>query len=357
MLNRDRFVVYGGTGNHSLDADVLRLVNNVTNLGLEFSHSWHNTWPDGEPGFRLEIPEAIAGRHAIIFSCPITPKLVGELKDLVTACKHQYGAKSVIVVLSFLCFRRQDREEVTHEITRLRWFMRDLRHWGVDTLVVIEPHSVQHTNRYAKEFGLRLYVSDPTRLFAHAIRDVVQTLGGATKVRIYSPDFGSVGRSLTLARFLSQDQEVLATPKRRINTRIEIVSSADFLELVRSQFGADVPVSCDVSDLRGLHLFMREDEIDSGTTAVSTARFLCRESGAASVSFIATHPVCSRGWKMRLFPFGEEPPFRAIWLGNTRPRGDGETEYEGSTGNRINHVDMAPAIAETLVEVLNNLED
>jgi len=352
MLQKNRFVVYGGTGNHRFDAAVLRLVNNVTNLGLGFSHCWHNTWPDGEPGFRMENPQAIKGRHALIFSCPVNHKLVSELKDLLTACKHQYGATSVTAVLSFLRFRRQDHEEFEHEITRLRWFIRDLKHWGADALVVCEPHSLENTLKYCAEFGLKLHLSDPTRLFAEAIASVVQTLGGQEKVRVYSPDLGSIERSLALAKLLGVG--VLATPKRRINTRVELVDGEDFLRVARKNFGTEVPISCDLHDLSGLHLFMRDDEIDSGSTAVTTVRRL-HEVNAQSVNLITTHPVCSRGWKMRFFPEGEQQPFANIWLGNTRPRGDGETDYEGSTGGRIQEVDIAPAVAGTLSEVLSQL--
>ncbi|MBI2406401.1 MAG: ribose-phosphate pyrophosphokinase [Candidatus Harrisonbacteria bacterium] len=354
MLPSDRFVVYGGTGHHELDAEVLQLINRLTQLRLRFNHSWHNIWPDGEPGFRLETPERIQGRHALIFSCPVTSKLEGELKDLVTACKQQYGATSVIVVLSFLRYRRQDRRELNHEITRLRWFIRDLKHWGADQLILVEPHSLNHTQAYCKEFGLELHVADPTRLFADKIAPLVQTLGGPDATRVYSPDLGSVGRALGLAQAIGA--RVIATPKKRVNTRVEMVTREDFMKDITEIFGADLPISCDVHDLRGLHLIMREDEIDSGATAVTTGRYLT-QAGASSVHFIATHPVCSRGWKMRLFPFNDPQPFQTVWLGNTRPRGDGETEYEGGTDGKVTTVDIAPAIAETLIKVLEGVSD
>lgn len=353
MLPSDRFIVYGGTGYHTLDADVLELVNQVTHLRLDFSHVWHNVWSDGEPGFRLAKPELIRGRHALIFSCPVTNKLENELRDLVTACKRQYGAQSVIVILSFLRYRRQDRDELDHEITRLRWFIRDLKHWGADQLVVCEPHSVRHTQKYCDEFGLKLHIADPTRLFAEAVMPLVRTLGGAERVRVYAPDLGSVGRALALA--LSIGTSVVATSKKRVNSRIELVDPADFLREIADIFGPNLPISCDVSELRGLHAVMREDELDSGDTATTTA-YTVRKAGAQSVHFVAPHPVCSRRWKIRLFPYGEEQPFQTIWLGNTRPRGDGETAYEGSTG-RVTTVNMAPVIAETLVKVLESVAD
>lgn len=354
MLERDRFVVYGGTGHHSFDAAVLRLFNATTGLGLDFSHCAHSTWPDGEPGFRIVKPKKIRGRHVIIFSCPVSPKLRDELKDLIVASKQQYGARTVTVILSFLCFRRHDHDEFEHEITRLRWFIRDLKNWGADNLVVCEPHSPERTQKYCDEFELTLYIADPTAIFADALKGVVQTWGGRDRVRIYSPDFGSVGRAIALAKRLGLS--VVATPKQRKNTRVEVVSFKNFLREVRRHYGTEVPVSCNIKDVRRFHILMREDEVDSGTTAVTTARYV-RENGALTVSLVATHPVCSRGWKIRLFPEGEENPFRQIWFGNTRPRGDGETEYEGSTGGAVEKVDVSPCVAQALLEAISNLKD
>jgi ribose-phosphate pyrophosphokinase len=352
MFAQDQFVVYGDTGHHGFDEEVLRLVNLLCGTQLKFSHSWHNTWTDGEPGFRLAEPKKVTGKHVIILACPVTPKLENELRDLITACKRQYGAKSVTAVLPFLRYRRQDRSELDYEITRLRWFLSDLKHFGADNLIVCDPHSIEHTRRYATEFGLNLSIADPTRLFADALKGLVQGLGGTSQVRIYSPDFGSVERAIALATMLGT--RVIATPKKRMNGTVSVINRDDFTALIRERFGADAPVSCEFTDAQGMNLIMREDEIDSGSTAVLTAGEI-RKAGAKTVHFLATHPVCSRGWKQKFFPHDQKPPFDTVWFGNTRPRGDGETDYEGSTGNRVQHIAIEPVISEILIAVLKSL--
>ena len=349
----ERFVVYGGTGNHSFDQDVLSLTNAVSGLGLKFGHISHSRWPDGEAGFKLEKPGKIAGRHVVVFSCPITDKLELQLRDIVIACKQQYLAASVTVVISFLRYRRQDHSDKPEEITRLRWFLRELRHWGADRLIVCEPHNVAQTQHFCDEFGLQLSVTNPTRLFTAKIADIIR-VWGQDKIAVYSPDLGSVGRAMDLASSISAP--VVATPKRRINDRLEEVDGSEFLELVVQMFGDKVSVSCDLSVLSGTHVFMREDELSSGRTAVTRAVRL-RQNGAASVRLVVTHPVCSPGWKIALFPDGEDQPFEGIWFGNTRPRGIDETDYEGSTDGRVTTVNMAPAMAETLIQVLEGIKD
>lgn len=355
MLSSGRFVVYGGTGYHHFDSRVLEHVNKATGLDLDFSHIKHSTWTDGEPGFRFARPEKIKGRHVIVFSCPITAKLYLQLQDIVMACRHQYGAASVTVVMSFLRSRRMDHPEKFKEISRLQQFMLLLRYWGADRLVLCEPHNIANTQRFCQEAGLELFLGDPTRLFADAITGVVQTLGKENTM-VYSPDFGSGGRAMNLARAIGA--EVVASPKRRLNGRVEMVEDPKFLERFKAEYGDDVPVSCRMSDVVDKYVFMREDEIASGSTAKTVVGKL-KAAGAKGIYFLATHPVCTWGWKNVLLPDTDEEPalFTSIWLGNTRPRGFGETEYEGSTGGEITTVDMSPVVAETLIRAMEGIMD
>lgn len=355
MLSKDRFVVYGGTGYHNFDSRVVDSVNKATGLGLNFSHIKHSTWTDGEPGFCFAKPEKIKDKHIIVFSCPITSKLYLQLQDIVMACHHQYEAASVTVVMSFLRNRRMDHPEKIKEISRLQQFMLLLKFWGADRLILCEPHNIQNTQRFCQEAGLQLFLADPTRLFAEAITPLVRTLGRENIV-VYSPDFGSGGRAMNLARTIGSI--VIASPKRRISNRVEIVEDPEFLRRFVEKYGSDVPVSCRVSDVAGKHVLVREDEVASAGTAKTTARKL-KEAGAKSIHLLATHPVCTWSWKNVILPDEEEEPrpFTSIWFGNTRPRGVGETEYEGSTGGDIETVDMSPVMAETLIKAVEGVTD
>lgn len=143
-------------------------------------------FPDGEPGGFLEDRESIYSSNVIVFSCPFDGEHREELHDIVTACKMQFGARSVVAVLSFLPFRRQDRPEKTQEITRLRWFLRDLASWGADHLVICEPHSVSNTILFCEERGLKMEIADPTPVFAVAVMDFVAEVDDDDVV-VYSP--------------------------------------------------------------------------------------------------------------------------------------------------------------------------
>jgi phosphoribosylpyrophosphate synthetase len=348
-IDKEKVIVLGDTGNHDFDEKVIDLVNVVGHAALGFDDCDYDHFPDGESKMRIRYPARIAGKHIVIMACPTNHVLEADLRDLIYACRHQYGASTITVVTPFLRYRRQDREEKVHEIQRLQCHLRDLKHWGADTLIVCDPHAEATTIRYAKRVGLDIRVADPTYVFADALRPIVQSYGSAEHALAYSPDFGSVERALRFAKALGL--RLLATPKKRLpNGEVVPMDNKEFLKLIHSTFGKETPVSCNPEDARGMHLFMREDEVDSGNTAAKTAR-LMTAAGAASVHLAATQPVCSPGWRDNLFPPGETPAFETVWFGNTRPRGE-HGGYHGSTGGIIKTVDMAPVVARELLKVL-----
>ncbi len=355
MLTQDQIRVYGGTSNHDLDATILTLVKRRLNYpDLKFTRVIHNTWADGEPGFRLNEFESIAGKTVVIFTSVIDDKTELQIRDMVMACHLQYGAKRVIVVMSFLRYRRQDHDEYTHEINRLRMFIKNLKDGGVDHLILCEPHNVAKTMSYCQEFGLAVSIADPTELFVEEINPLLLSCG-MSNVVVFSPDFGSVGRGLTIAERLKVP--LVALPKRRINGRLELVTDVSaFRAMIEAHFSLKVPLSCNIDDVQGNHVVFREDEVASGATSAKQAWRL-HDVGTRGIYLLATHPVCNDGWRDNLFPFGETAPFTSIYLGNTRRRGIGKTPYEGSTDGEVTVVDMAPVLADRLVQLLEDLND
>lgn len=358
MLPRDRFILFGDIADHSYDMNIVRLVNESSGLGLRFENPDYRDWPDNEPGYGLSEKSlaGIAGKHALFFSCPIRYELEAQLEFMTAAFKRQYGVASTTVVMRFLRFRRQDHNDIPYEVECLRLFLRKLAvHCGVDRLIVLEPHNIARTQECCDEFGLKLYACDPTRLFADAIRGFVET-ERRDNIRIYAPDFGSVGRALALAR--ETGTAVVATPKERLTGDTidakDSFAENDFLERIRVAYGDAVSVSCSLADIREKHVIMREDELETGGTSCTTA-FMMRRAGAKSVHLAVTHPVCTSGWKDKLVPRRNPKPFDNIWFGDARPRGDGIGDYKERTGGKITTVNLAPCLAETLIKVLEEI--
>lgn len=352
-------VVYGSTVHHEFDEHVLRLINQADpSLKLSFSHLSYAVWQDGEPAFDLSDYELIKGRHVFIFACPITFELECELYDMVAAAKRQYAAASVTLIMSFMRHRRSDHQEKHHEITRLRWFIRRLKNDGADRLVVCTPHSILHTKKFCDEFGIGLYLVDATNAIAQRFNEFVNIMGNE-QVKIFAPDFGDIGRAIPLAKKLNV--KVVAVDKERLHgDEININKhSSEFASLIQSQFPDDANlISCKLKDLRDCHVLMLDDEISTGGTSVETGR-LVRDNGAVSVRLIVVHPVCSPGWKKKLFP-EKNPPFEEVYFGDTRQRGGNghqvPSKYRESSGGKVETITMAPAMAKAVIEVMHKLK-
>ena len=351
-----KFVVFRGLDDQQYEFDkrVLELINRATQLSLGFAHILSLRYADGELGHRPEAYQDIRDKHVIIFACPTTDRLLLETQDMITACKQQYGARSLTLGMSFLRYRRQDRADKVHEINRLRWFIRDLKHWGVDHLVLCEPHSIIHTKKFCREFKLSVTIADPTELFAEAMSSLLQTIGRSNFL-VYAPDFGSVGRAMAFAQMTGTS--VVALPKKRlygdeVDTGIAF-DAKEFLQKVKKIYGTVVPVSCNIADVSGRDVIIREDEIGTGTTAISTS-YKLRAAGAHGTHFIATHAVCTAEWSAKLQLYSPNPPFDTVWFGDTRPRGE-EGGYRESTGGRIAKVGIAPVFARALMSAMKKV--
>lgn len=264
---------------------------------------------------------------------------------------HQYEFdKRVLELVNDVLqrYRRQDRADKTNEITRLRWFIGNLKFFGVDHLVLCEPHSVANTVKFCREFDLRITIADPTELFAEEMKPLVQTIG-RDNIIVYAPDFGSVGRAIALAK--ATDTSVVALPKKRTyGDEVEVgfkFNATEFLHRIHSIYGVAVPVSCNIADVANKYAVIREDEISTGSTAIATSHQL-RRAGAQGAYFVVTHPVCTAGWSTKLALHTDHPPFDKVWFRNTRPRGQ-EGSHRESSGGKIHKVDLAPVFAQAMV--------
>jgi phosphoribosylpyrophosphate synthetase len=353
VVNPDDLIFYSGTLNYELGERTLGIVSARLNRHLDFTDIYFNEWADDERGFELENPDKIAGKHIVIFVSVTDDEEELQMYDMVTACKYQYFCATVTVVMSFLRYRRQDHPDYTNEITRLRWFMKRMKDAGVDYLIVCDPHNVKNTSDFSNEFGLQLTIADPSHLFAAEVMPLILSYG-PENVIWYSPDYGSVERAIIMARLTKT--RVLASDKKRIDGVVTSLGNTDgLLERIHKEFGTDIFVTTDMTAVAGLHVFMREDELDSGATSSTTAVGL-RRSGALSVRLIATHTVCSNSWKRRLLPRKSDRPFDHIYFGNTRPRGPRKkTVYQMRTGGLATTVDVSPALANSLISVIERL--
>ncbi|MDD5071159.1 MAG: ribose-phosphate diphosphokinase [Patescibacteria group bacterium] len=350
MVIQNSFVVLGGTGNHDLDKGILAVVNDLARTRLSFLHLNMDDFSDGEDDFRITHPEKIAGKHVILFQSlhsDSRQNLERQFLTLAWAAKFQYGAKSIVAVVPFMSYRRQDHPEKTDEIHRNLWLLHNMKANGVDKLILCDIHSCV-TLENCKKVGIEAWNVDPSAAFAEILKPRVDLSRSRSQpFFVYSPDKGSIRRAVSLAREFGvpvivslknrlHDCSVAAEENPEKLTTIEV-------ELAELQEKFGVPISLAEESLNGASICIREDELSTGATAVLTGKSL-KQAGAKEIFFCATHPVCTKGWKRKII---DNNPFDAIILGDTVPR-----PYRKETGGEVITVSMARVIANQLFVII-----
>jgi len=342
MFEPQKFAILGGTGNHDLDAGVLHWINQWGACQLKFHHLDMDTFADIEDDFKIEGNENLTGKHVIVFQSMHNLRLMHQFLMLAWAAKFQYGAASIIGVVPFYMYRRQDHPEKPEEIHRNLWLAHNMAANGVSKLVLCDIHSLITLENCRKE-GIEVWNVDPTPAYSFQVKTWVERAHQeGREFYVYSPDLGSVTRALVLAKELGV--KLAVTPKHRLPTgKVEMIQDPDIIERLCQQHKTDLIIADD--QLSGATVVMCDDEVATGGTAKLTAQRLVNEIGAYEVLFYATHPVCTPGWKR---VFVADNAFTHIFLGNTIPRG-----YEKATGGKITEVDLSQVIAQQLFKVMH----
>lgn len=346
QINPERFVVIGGTGNHDLDSHILKWINETINRDFEFTHIDFDEFSDKEPDFRIPDYKKFRDKIVIIFQSVYSNELEKELLDIVWAAKYQYGAKAVIVVITFFRYRRQDHPEKEHEINRNLEFVQELKHKGVDKLIVCDIHS-QTTLDNCRQEGIAAYNVSGAQVFADRIMPIKALLERSIKkIFVYSPDGGSIGRAVSLAKIL--DIPVLVDFKERdFSGKVRNIEQPARLKAEKEKYQWEIELAT-AELINGAFVCTHEDELANGSTAKLAGDKL-RDWGARYTVFGATHPVCNPGWKRT---FIQDSPYDMIMLGNTIPR-----PYKKETGGRVITVMMSRPIAQQLLIVMAETEE
>lgn len=336
---------------HNLTLKIIGRINALrpSDSDLKLSHINYSIWRDGEYNDKIPRYADLAGKHVVFFMASHGNGLVLQGLQLLWAIKHQYGAKTLTVVMPFLAYRRQDHAEKAKEIQRNLWFLYNLKQNGVDNLIVCDRHS-ERTMINGREVGLQMINVDPTPSFAAALTEALaDPMFAGLPAVIYSPDRGSLERTVALAKSLGLS--VIFHPKKRLATgQIDIdgAISPDTLEyidqLIRLQ-KIDIKWEDCASSINGAIVIIRDDELDTGRTAASNARY-CLSLGAKHVIFVVTHTCCSPGWREEVAD-PDTSPFRLILAGDTIYR-----PYRNTTGGLIRTIDMSKVIGQALANLL-----
>lgn len=345
-MNANNFAFISGNGNYPLNNEVLARLRELADCDFQFLHLDFDSFPDTESDLRIPRYAELAGKHVIIFQSMTSLELNDELLTLVWAAKQQYGALSVICVLPFCAYRRQDHPDKPQEIERSRYLANQLAAAGASRVIFCDIHSQRVIDNF-QDHGIEVVNVSASPIFADILLPLVKIhRQRGVLVVVDSPDLGSLERAIALARLL-QAPIAIGLKSRLVTGQTEIRSSEEILTDLRSQY-PDCEFLSD-NDLREAVVISLDDEVASGGTSQKRARYLLQEVGVKEVLFCATHPVLISGWR-RTFLDPSVNQFSRIFIGNTRHR-----PYKYKTGGIITTVDVSPVIAEGLYLVLARL--
>jgi ribose-phosphate pyrophosphokinase len=216
---------------------------------------------DGE--FQPNFNESVRGCDIFLIQStfPSSDNLV-ELLLMIDAAKRA-SAHYITAVIPYYGMARQDRKDKPRVSIGSRVVADLLTTVGASRVITMDLHAPQIQGF----FQIPVDHLDPSVIFIPYIK----SLKIGADLIIASPDMGSSARARTYAKALSCDMVVVDKERRRAN---EIASMTL------------------IGDVKGRHVVMVDDIIDTGNTLAKAASLLL-EKGALSVRAMCTHPVLS----------------------------------------------------------------
>ncbi|PID52757.1 MAG: hypothetical protein CR972_00145 [Candidatus Moraniibacteriota bacterium] len=342
-------IFFKGLDNPNLANELMTKLKEYAGVHPLVGHINYHRFTDGELDDVFADYENIEGKTVVFFECLKDEQTMLRFLQLCWAMKKQYKVKYIVAVISFFHYRRQDRPEKKQEIHRNLWLAEMLKVNGVDYVIVATPHS-DRMQKNCENVNLQFRSVDSSEAFASVLRPVIPENGDSERAVVYSPDEGSVSRAVTLAIFLGIG--VLFNLKDRPPNNETTMALADekkiaeIIERVEKEYGfSDIQYATE-NLIRGVHIIMAEDELDTGGT-LNKQGVMLNESGAVAVHAVITHPVCSDGWKRKVF---YKDPFAKIIMMDTIFR-----SAEQRTGGRVHDVSVAGLLASTIFRVLQKV--
>ena len=248
--------IFSGNSNKSLAKDICKY------LGIDLGKLKIKKFSDGE--LSIMFDENIRNEDVFIIQSTNPPaENILELLLILDAAKRA-SAKSVIAVIPYFGYGRQDRKDRPRVPISSRMFLDVISAVGVNRIVSMDLHSSQIQGFANVPFD---HLYSRIALFSH-LKDL--NLNEDTGV-VLSPDVGSAKMSQAYAKTLGISFALI--DKRRPKANEAVVVNL-------------------VGELNNKHVLIIDDMIDTAGT-ICNAASTAVDNGALSVMAVATHPVLS----------------------------------------------------------------
>ncbi|MDR1526089.1 MAG: ribose-phosphate pyrophosphokinase [Dysgonamonadaceae bacterium] len=237
------------------------------NLNCPLGQMNSEHFADGE--FSVSYEESIRGYHVFLIQStfPNADNLM-ELLLMIDAAKRA-SAKSVIAVIPYFGWARQDRKDKPRVAIGAKLVADMLSVAGIDRLITMDLHADQIQGFFNVPVD-HLYGSS---VFVEEIKS--WNLANAV---IATPDVGGTKRANSYAKHLNIPMVICYKLRRKANEISEMKI---------------------IGDVRGMNVILVDDIVDTAGT-ISKAADLMLAEGAASVRAIASHAVMSKPASVRV---------------------------------------------------------
>ena len=273
--------VFSGSSNKPLVEKIAKQLN--TSLSpLEIF-----IFPDGER--RIRAIDRVVGQDTVVIqsTSPNPDTAYMELFFIVDALKRS-GAKSVVAVVPYLGYQRQDHVFRDGEAVSLEVIIETLESVGMDKLITFDLHSI----KIPELFKIPIVHLSALPFFAEKIKEII-----GQGAEVAPPGRGSPRPSDTI--LVSPDMGGI----RRIKILSELLSNMPFVSIVKDRDLKTGNISSSSFDTespewkKGVkRAIIVDDMISTGRTIVSAVDLLIKNGIEENLIF-ATHPVFSNDAK------------------------------------------------------------
>lgn len=250
----------------------LKLANEIAlHYGVELGNVIVTEFSDGE--FQPSLEETVRGQDVFFIQSTMPPvENLFELLLMIDAAKRA-SAKSIIAVIPYFGFARQDRKDKPRVAIGAKMVAKMLESAGVDRIMTMDLHADQIQGFFEKPVD-HLYAST-------IFLPYIETINTGNLI-MAAPDAGGAKRANSYSKNLNIGL-ALCHKQRKVANEI-----------------AEMTV---IGDVSGKDVILVDDMVDTaGTLAKAADLFL--ENGATSVRAICTHAVLSGAAYERIMSSG-----------------------------------------------------
>ena len=301
--------IFSGSSNKSLAEAICK------EIGIPLGNSEVGRFADGE--CFASIYETVRGADVFIIqsTCnPVNDNLM-ELLIMIDAMRRA-SAGRITAVIPYFGYARQDRKTKPRDPISAKLVANMLTAAGADRVLTMDLHANQIQGFFDipvdNLLGSPVFVEHFLRRFAAVHEETM----------VVSPDVGSVARARAFAQKLDMPMAIVDKRRQKAN-------SSEVMNII--------------GDVRGKHVILLDDMVDTGGSLCHAAKALVELGGAKSVTACASHGVLSGPAYDRI---NDSALDEVVFLNTIQPRADIATVCP-----KIKYLSVAHMFAEAIERI------